>query len=238
MKGTRYGGALRTPWSCQATPAGVCVTQEHLESPGANVTSFPTPPSPGLKLTSGSIIQLTAMSNSATSAHGPFFCSRRAMSHSSDDADLAPDDADLASNDADLASDERSSSDAETSFPDEATESRRSQHYHRRPVMQRDQSLFIVSQRRRIWQKRQTNPTNSNVRRAHRRNRATLSAIIRELERLLIELKRKPMSDPWPLLDHLDALIAPTKQLSKRIKRGQNKALTTAFCERLPQVMV
>jgi DNA polymerase III delta subunit len=104
--------------------------------------------------------------------------------------------------------------------------------------MQRDQSLFIVSQRRRIWQKRQTNPTNSNVRRAHRRNRATLSAIIRELERLLIELKRKPMSDPWPLLDHLDALIAPTKQLSKRIKRGQNKALTTAFCERLPQVMV
>ena len=170
------------------------------------------------------------MPNNATSAQRPF-CSRGAMPHLSDDADLASDAADLAS-------DERSSSDAETSSSDDATELRRSKHYRRRPGMQRDRSLFIVSQRRRIWQEKRTSPTNSKVRRAHRRNQATLSAIIRELERLLEDLKRKSMSDLSPLLDRLDALIAPTKQLSKRIKRGRNKALTTAFCEKLPQVMV
>jgi hypothetical protein len=170
------------------------------------------------------------MPNNATSAQR-LFCSRGAMSHSSDDADLASDGADLAS-------DERSSSDAETSSSDEATEPRRSQHYPQRPVTQRARSLFIVSQRRRIWQERQTNLTNSNVRRAHRKNRAALSAIICELERLLEELKRRSVSDLSPLLDRLDALIAPTKQLSKRIKRGQNKALKTAFCNKLPQVLV
>ena len=178
------------------------------------------------------------MPNKATSVQRPFVCSRRAMSRSSDDLGLAPNDADLASDGADLASDERSSADAETSFADNATESRHSKHYRRRPAMQRDRSLCIVSQRRRIWQEKRTSPTNFKIRRAHRRNQAALLAIIRELERLLEDLKRKSMSDLSPILDRLDTLIAPTKQLSKRIKRGRNKALTTAFCEKLPQVMV
>ena len=178
------------------------------------------------------------MPNNATSAQRPFFCSRRAMSRSSDDLGLAPNDVDLASDGADLASDERSSSDAETSCSDNAMESRHSKHYRPRPAMQRNRSLFIVSQRWRIWQEKRTSPTNFKVRRARRRNQAALLAIIRELERLLEDLKRKPMSDLSPILDRFDTLIAPTKQLSKRIKRVRNKALTTAFCEELPQVMV
>lgn len=212
------------------------MTKTHLQV--SRHVSLPTPPSLSPKLTSGSIIQLTAMPNNATSAQRPFFCSRSAMLRTSDDLRLAPNDADLASDGADLASDERSSSDAETSGSDNATESRHSKHYRRRPVMQRDRSLYIVSQRRRIWQEKQTSPTSFKVRRAHRRNQAALLAIIRELERLLEDLKRKPMSDLSPILDRLDILIAPAKQLSKRIIRGRNRALTTAFCEKLPQVMV
>jgi hypothetical protein len=95
-----------------------------------------------------------------------------------------------------------------------------------------------VSQRQRIWQERQTDLANSNARRAHRKNRAALLAITRELERLLEELKRRSMSDLSPVLDRLDVLIAPAKQLSKRIKRGQNKASKTAFYDKLPQVLV
>jgi hypothetical protein len=170
------------------------------------------------------------MPNNATSAQR-LFRSRGAVSPLSDDADLASDAADLAS-------DERSSSDAETSSPDEATEPRLSQHYPQRPVTQRARSLFIVSQRQRIWQERQTDLANSNARRAHRKNRAALLAITRELERLLEELKRRSMSDLSPVLDRLDVLIAPAKQLSKRIKRGQNKASKTAFYDKLPQVLV
>lgn len=216
---------------CQATPVGLCVKGKHLDVSRRERNFFSTSPSPGLKLPSGSIVQVATMSNNAKFVQRPPFCPRHARVHSSDGADLVPDDADLAS-------DERSSSVVEISPSEGVTKQARSQFYHRRPVMRQNRGSSTVSQRRRIWQERQTNTTNSSVRRTHRRNDETILAITRELERLLIELQRKPMDDLSSLLDSADALIDQAKKLSKHIKRGRNKTLTTAFYERVPQVIV
>ena len=100
-------------------------------------------------------------------------------------------------------------------------------------LLYRHRELVAISDRRQYRQEKWADLLKSRVQRLRQKNRATPSAIIRELVRLVTKLQKNLAQCSLPLLDRIAALVS---RLRKRMERGHAKALTTAFCGRLPQV--
>jgi hypothetical protein len=134
-----------------------------------------------------------------------------------------------------LASDEPSSSFADVSSIDTVKRSPPPQHNRLSLTTQRNRYLAMMNHRRSSRQEKRVDPSKPRARRVRHEDCVTSSALIRKLGRLVAKLQKDPGHCSSSLLDRFEAL---TRQLRKRIKTGEKKALTTAFSGRPPQVMM
>lgn len=97
----------------------------------------------------------------------------------------------------------------------------------------RHQKPVTISDRRQYRQEKWANLLKPRVQHLRQKNRATPSAIIRELVRLVTKLQKNLAQCSLSLLDRIAALVS---RLRRYMERGHAKALTTAFYGRVPQV--